>query len=199
MAAKKPVRTRRDRWADWTVIGVLIVALLLGWAVKAVAEGRRDTYTDTKHGLTVRYPRGWLLKADQDMAFQAVAPDSGDFKTTYQVHVWPIDTTGEMTPTLTMVLNNSSLERAQEGLAYRLFDTLQGAERNGQPTMETTYVYVVQGSDLFVQHMPVVVQGLDIAVAHGDKAYVFSLLASQAEFEEAEAAFRRFVKSAEIW
>jgi len=199
MAAKKPVRTRRDRWADWAVIGVLLVALLLGWAVKAVAEGQRDTYTDTENKLTVRYPRGWLVKTDEDMAFQVVDPSSGDFKTTYQVRVWPIDTTGEMTPTLTMVLNNSSLDRAQEGLAYRLFDTLQGEDKDDQPTMETTYVYVKPGSDLFMQQMPVVVQGLDIAVARGDKAYVFSLLASQAEFEGAEAAFRRFVKSAEIW
>lgn len=199
MAAKKPVRTRRDRWSDWAVLGVLIVALLLGWAVKAVAQGQRDTYTDTGNGLTVRYPQGWLIKTNEDLAFQLVNPDSGDFKTTYQVQIWPIDMTGEMTPTLTMVLNNSSLDRAQEGLAYRPFDTLQGADKGDQPTMETTYVYVVPGSDLFMQHMPVVVQGLDIAVAHGDKAYVFSLLASQAEFEGAEAAFRRFVKSAEIW
>jgi hypothetical protein len=177
----------------------LIVALLLGWVVKAVAEGRRDTYTDTQHELTLRYPRGWLLKADEDLAFQAVDPGSGDFKTTYQVRIWPIDATGEMTPTLTLVLNNNSLERAQEGVAYRLFDTVEGAERDGQPTMEMTYVYVEPGSDLFMQQMPVVVQGLDIAVGHGDEAYVFSLLASQAEFEGAEAAFRRFVRSAEIW
>jgi hypothetical protein len=199
MTAKRPVRTRRDRWADWAVIGVLIVALLLGWVVKVVAEGRRDTYTDTQHGLTLRYPRGWLLKADEDLAFQAVDPGSGDFKTTYQVRIWPIDGTAELTPTLTVVLNNNSLERAQEGLAYRLFDTVGGTEKDGQSTMEMTYVYVEPGSDLFMQQMPVVVQGLDIAVGHGDKAYVFSLLASEAEFEGAVAAFRRFVKSAEIW
>jgi hypothetical protein len=64
--------------------------------------------------------------------------------------------------------------------------------------MESTYVYVLESSDLFTQRMPVIVMGLDVALARGDRAYVFSLLASKDDFEDAEAAFQRFVKAAEI-
>jgi hypothetical protein len=64
--------------------------------------------------------------------------------------------------------------------------------------MQSTYVYVVESSDLFTQRMPMVVMGLDVAMARGDQAYVFSLLASKDDFEDAEAVFRRFVKAAEI-
>lgn len=198
MAKKVSVRTPRDRWADWAVIGVVVVALLLGWGVMAVAQGQRGVYADDRTGLTVRYPQGWLLKAGEDLIFQAVDPASGEFKTTYQVRLVPIDATAAVTPTLAAVLNNVSLARAQEGTAYRLFDIVEGQPIGGRPTMEATYVYVMESSNLFVQRLPVIVQGLDVAVAHGDRAYVFSLLASQKNWEKAESAFRRFVRSAEI-
>jgi hypothetical protein len=197
MTVKRSTRTRRDRWADWAVLGVLVVALLLGWGVKAVAEGQRTTYTDEDTGLTVRYPKQWLLGSDEKLALQVIDPDSGDYKTTYQVRVRPIDATGDLTPTLTVALNNVSMGRAPNSTAYRMLDTEQGSDIGGLPTMETTYVFVAESSDLFVQRMPVVVMGLDIAVPAGDQAFVYTLLAAQDSFEEAEKPFRKFVESAE--
>jgi len=198
MTVKRPVRIRRDRYADWAVIGVLVLALLLGWAVKVWAEGQRDAFSDAETGLTLRYPHGWFLRADDKLAFQALAPDSGQFKTTYQVRVRPVGASGDITPTLTIALNDASLSRAQEGTAYRLFDIDPGKDLGGQPTMEATYVYVVESIDLFSQRMPVVVMGLDVAVMRADQVYVFSLLADKDVFDEAQKEFRRFVKSADI-
>ena len=82
MSAQRPVRARRDRWADWAVIGTLVLALLLGWAVMAFAEGQTSVYTDAESGVVLRYPKDWFLKADEDLIFQALDPDSGAFKTT---------------------------------------------------------------------------------------------------------------------
>jgi hypothetical protein len=198
MTANAPARTRRDRWADWAVVGTLAIALLLGWAVKTYAESQTNAFTDDEAGLTVRYPKNWLLRADEKLAFQALDPDSGEFKTTYQVRRWPIEATTSVTPTLAAVLNGASLARAPGTTAFRIFDLQEGEEIDEQPAMESTYVYVVESSDLFTQRMPVVVMGLDIAIARGDQAYVFSLLANKDDFEDAEAPFRRFVKRAEI-
>jgi hypothetical protein len=195
---KQTVRGRHDRWADWAVIGLLAVALLLGWAVMSLAQGQRATYTNAEVGLTVRYPQGWLLKGSEKLVFQALDPDSGPFKTTYQVRAWPIDATARLTPTLSSVLNDASLSRAQEGIAYRMFDVVEGRGSDTQPAMEATYVYVVESADFFVQQMPVVVQGLDVAVAQGGRAYVFSLLAEEDLFEAALPAFRRFVETADL-
>jgi hypothetical protein len=111
---------------------------------------------------------------------------------------WPIDATDRVTPTLAAVLNGASLARAPGTTAFRIFDIEEGEEIDEQPTMESTYVFVFESSDLFTQRMPVVVMGLDIAMARGDQAYVFSLLASKDDFEDAAAAFRQFVKAAEI-
>lgn len=197
MTAKAPARTRRDRWADWALVGTLAIALLLGWAVKTYAESQTNAFTDGETGLTVRYPKNWLLKIDEKLAFQALDPGSGEFKTTYQVRSWPIDVTASVTPTLASVLNDASLARAPGTTAFRIFDIEEGEEIDEQPTMESTYVYVLESSNLFTQRMPVIVMGLDIAMAHGDRAYVFSLLASEDDFEDAGVAFRRFVEAAE--
>jgi len=197
MTTPATVRTRQDRWADWAVIGVLIAALLLGWALMLVVQGQRATFADADTGLTLRYPKGWMQKSGDRLLFQAVDPDSGEFKTTYQVRVQPIDANGPVTPTLALVLNGASLARAQEGTAYRMLDLEVGQPVNGRPTMEASYVYVVD-SAAFSQQLPVVVMGLDIAVAEGDQAYLFSLLAGKDGFDEAERDFRRFVARAEL-
>jgi hypothetical protein len=191
-------RHRRDRWADWAVIGVLALALLLGWAVMALAQGQRSTYTNAGAGLTLRYPKDWLLTTGEDVAFRAVDAQAADFKTTYEVRVQPIGAGQATTPNLAVVLNNASLARARQSTAYRLFDVIDGSDVGGGPSMEATYVYVQEGTDLFVQRMPVVVLGLDVAIARGDRAYVFTLLAAQDSFDQAEPAFRRFIASAEV-
>jgi hypothetical protein len=161
------------------------------WAV-----GQTETFTDEGTGLSLQYPQDWLLKPDAGMLFQALDPESGEFKTRYQVRDWPIQVTTPITPTLTMVLNNASLSQAQETTAYRLFEIFERLEVGGQPAMESSYAYVVEGSDLFVQQMPVVVQGRDVVVAGGDRAYVFSLVAARESFEDAGPAFDRFVQEA---
>jgi len=191
-------RMRTDRWSDWAVLLVLAVALMLGWGVMAYAEGQRESFTDAGTGLTVSYPRGWLLKDDDKLAFQALDPATSGLRTTYQVKAWPIAATESLTSSLGVLLNDASLARAQQGTAYRLLDLLEGDDIHGQPAMEAEYVYVVEGNDLFVQQLPVVVRGLDIAIPLGDKGFVFSLLASEDAYASAVSAFRDFVGSAAL-
>jgi hypothetical protein len=198
MVAKSSTRTVRDRWADWAVVGVVAVALMLGCVVKAQTEGQRASHTDSGSGLTVHYPDHWLLRQDDNLAFRAVDPGAGEFKTMVQVRVWPVDATHEVTANLSIVLNNASLARAQEVTAYRLHGISPGVEIKGEPTLEASYVYVTDSSDPFFQRIPAVVLGLDVALVREDGAYVFSLLAADDEFGDAERAFRRFVESAEI-
>lgn len=190
------IRSRSDRWADWAVIATLVAALLLGTAVMALAQGQRSHYTSAETGLTVSYPQGWLLKSGEGLVFQAVDPAAADFKTTYQVRVTPLAASTSATTTLTLALNNLALDRARQEIAYRQLGIAQGATLGGQPTVEATYAYVVKAGDLFVERLPAVVTGLDIATVRGDQAYIFSLLAAKDTFQDTEAVFRQFVASA---
>ncbi len=196
MAKQTTLRERSDRWSDWAVILVLVLALLLGWGVMAYAQGQRESYTDPDSGLSVFYPKGWLLKAEEGLAFQAVDPDSSGFRTTYQARPLAISATESLTSSLGAALNDASLARAQEGTAYRMLDLGEGEAVSGAPSVEAEYVYVVEGRDLFVQTLPAVVRGLDIAVALEERAFLFSLLAEEDEYPDALSAFRKFVESA---
>jgi hypothetical protein len=198
MATRSSSRTRRDRRSDWAVVGVVALALILGWLVKVYAQGRRTTYTDPDAGITVNYPQHWLLREQESSAFQAVDLGAGDFKTTYQVRVWPVDAAQDVTANLGSVLNSASIARAQGVTAYRLYGISAAREIRGQPTMEARYVYVADSGDPFFQRTPAVVLGLDVALQRGDAVYVFSLLAAHDDFEEAERDFLRFVDSARI-
>jgi hypothetical protein len=198
MATRSSSRTRRDRRSDWAVVGVVALALILGWLVKVYAEGRRTLYTDPVEGITVNFPEHWLLREHENLAFQAVDPGAGDFKTTYQVRVWPVDATQDLVGNLGMVLNNASVSRAQGVTAYRLHGINAARDIEGQPAMEARYVYVADSGDPFFERTPAVVLGLDVALQRGDAVYVFSLLAAHDDFEEAERDFLRFVDSARI-
>lgn len=192
------VRSRRDRWSDWAVIALLVVALLLGWAVMAAARGQRATLTDSERGLTVKYPRDWLVQSAEGVAFRAVEPHSGAWSTTYEVRLAPIDSGAPLTPALTMALNNASLTRARQSTAYRLLDIVPGDDVDGQPAMEATYAFVAEVDDPFAQHIPAVMLGLDVALAREGQAAIFSLVAPEDSFAAAERSFRAFVRSAEI-
>jgi len=198
MTKRVAARARTDRWSSWAVVLVLAIALLAGWGVMAYALGQREKYADGKTGLTVSYPSGWLLKADDDLAFQAQDPGASGFRTTYQARAWPISATEALTSSLAAALNDASLARAQEGTAYRLLDLREGEPVNGRQAMEAEYVYVVEGSDPFVQQLPVVVRGLDVAIPLGDRAFVFSLLAGEDAYAGAVRAFRGLVGSATL-
>ena len=198
MTRNGSARTRRDRWSDWAVVLVFALALALGWGVMVYAQGQRESFTDAASGLTVAYPHGWLVKGDDRLAFQVLNPVASGFRTTYQVRVWPISAAEPLTSSLGAILTDASLSRAQQGTAYRLLDIAEGRAVRGQPAMEAEYVYVVEGNDLFVQQLPVLVRGLDVARTLGDRAFVFSLLASQDDFDRAEPAFRDFVETAKL-
>ncbi|HSJ52898.1 MAG TPA: hypothetical protein VLC52_04055, partial [Anaerolineae bacterium] len=68
----------------------------------------------------------------------------------------------------------------------------------GQPSVEATYVYVAQSQDPFLQQLPAVMLGLDVAVVKGGQVAVLSLVAPEESFATARRSFRKFVDSAEV-
>lgn len=191
----KRTASSRDRWADWAVVGVVIVALLLGWALKVSAENKTSSYSN--EGVTVQYPDGWLLDEKAGYVVKVSDPNSGPFRTTYIVQTDAIDAGASETAALISLLNNVSLSRAQTATAYKLFQ-VEEVQIRGKPAIKATYVYVEEKPDPFRESTPVVVEGMDYAFVEGGKVYVFTLLAAESDFAAAEGRFRAFVESAEI-
>jgi hypothetical protein len=191
-----PGRLGRDRWADLAVMATVAMALLLGWVVMRWIEGERQAYSSETGTLTVFHPRRWVVGSDDGFLFRAQDPESAGFGTTYQVRRLPAPVASAVTPTLASVLNDLSLGRAQNTIGYRLLDLRVGAQLRGQPTMESSYVYVDEAPDPLARRMPVVVEGMDVAQSYGGFVYVFSLQAAADGFQKAERPFRAFVETA---
>jgi hypothetical protein len=185
----------RDRWADWVVVGIVIVALLLGWALKVSAESRTLSYSN--EGVTVRYPDGWLLDEKAGYIVKVSDPSSGLFRTTYTVQKQLVDAGVAETAALTSLLNNVSLSRAQTTTAYKLFQVDQVQVR-GKAALKAAYVYVEEKPNPFRETVPVVVEGVDYAFVEDGTAYVFTLLAAEPNFAATEGRFMAFLESAEI-
>lgn len=185
----------RDRWADWAVVGVVIVALLLGWALKVSAENRTLSYSN--EGITVYYPAGWLLDKKSNYAIEVSDPNSGLFKTTYIVQKELVDAGASEMAALTSLLNNISLSRAQTTTAYKLFE-VEEVQVRGQSAVKASFVYVEEKPDPFRETMPVVVVGADYAFVEGGQVYVFTLLAAESDFAAAEGRFLAFLESAKL-
>ena len=195
MAMAKTLRTRRDRWADWFVIGVVVLAFLLGWAVKAWAEGGTKSFTDPETGLTLDYPAGWLMGSDEDHVFKARDPHSGPFKITYQVTADKLNPAHPMS--LVDAVNMTSVSRARKLTAFRLLDIETVGEEGQSPSaIWSSYVYVEEKPDPFRESLPAVVLGLDYTAVKGGYLYTFTLLASEADFDEAEKDFKAFLQDA---
>lgn len=195
MMTTKVVRTRRDRWADWLVVGVVVVALLLGWATKSWAEGGTEQFSDSKTGLTLNYPAGWLAGSGEDYIFKARDPQSGPFKITYRVTADKLDPTRPLS--LVDAVNATSVNQARKLTAFRLLDIEPVGEEGQSPSaIWARYVYVEEKPDPFRESLPTVVLGLDYTTVKGEYLYIFTLLASEADFDEAEKNFEAFIKDA---
>jgi hypothetical protein len=209
MTMAKGARTRRDRWADWFAIGVVVVALLLGWVVKVWAEGGKKDFSDPETGLTLSYPAGWLMASAEDYVFRARDPQSGPFKITYLVIANKLDAAHPMS--LMDAVNATSVNRARKLTAFRLLDIeavdeegqslladIEATDENPKPpsAIWSRYVYVEEKPDPFRESLPVVVLGLDYTAVRGGYIYTFTLLASELDFDEAEKHFRAFLQDA---
>jgi hypothetical protein len=195
MTVATTVRTRRDRLADWLVIGVVAVALALGWGVKTWTEASTERFTPPEIDLTLNYPSGWLMSSAEEYVFKVRDPNSGPFKTTYQVMADRLDPAHPMS--LVDAVNATSLSRARKLTAFRLLDVETVGEEDQLPNaVWSRYVYVEEKPDPFRESLPVVVLGLDYTAVKGERLYTFTLLASEADFDEAEEDFRAFVNDA---
>lgn len=192
MTMAKAVRTRRDRWADWLVVGVVIVALLLGWVTKSWAEGSTEQFTDSETGLTLNYPASWLT-GSKDCLFQARDPQSGPFKITYRVTVDKLDPARPVS--LVDAVNLTSVSRARKLTAFRLLDIETVGEEGQSPSaIWSRYVYVEEKPDPFRESLPAVVLGLDYTAVKGEYLYTFTLLAGEADLNVVEKDFEAFIK-----
>jgi hypothetical protein len=183
-------------WLDELLVVVLVVmALLLGWALKGWVVGQTVTFTSDDGSMSLRYPAGWLTRLDKETILTVSdVRQEGAFKPTFSLSA------REMNPDFPQTQNDLlvslSVARAEELTAYRVL-SVDPATVDGQAASTMTYVYVVE-PDGSPNAIPAVVQAVDCVVTLGGKAYVFSFATLAERFERDEVIFRSILGSVDF-
>jgi len=186
---------RRDRWVSWLVIGVFLVALLLGWVVKAAAEGR--TVAHEAGNLRVRYPAGWVrTEAEPPVLLRVEDRWAAPFRTTLTLQRRPLPPDGEKP--VGIVQQALTLERARDWTAYRVLRMEESASIEGRTGMRVTFAYVETNPNPFLETVPVVMYGEDFLFPVGDQVYIVTLTAAEANYARGQKALRAFLRSLQV-
>jgi len=181
---------RRDRWADWAVILVLLIALALGFVLR-----QRTLYTTSEFviddgAITGRAPVRWLREFDANPLLRTRNPRGGAFNTTLELRTRPLAADAE--PAL--ALQALTLERADDTSAYRTLETSE-VSLGARSALQRTFTYVQTAQNPYLDHLPVVVKGVDLVVEDEGRAVIATYLSSAETFDANYRYFRDFVQT----
>jgi len=195
--------TRRDRWANWAatsswgVVVLVAVALILGLVLREVVLSRTIPFT-ANAGISGDCPADWVREAadkqhpGDDPLLRVRDPRGGEFDTTLELRSRPLVTGAEAV----LVLDALALERAGQVAAYKALKTEQVVV-GGETATRRTFTYVHVDSNPYVDRLPVVVRGVDLALRDGDRIIVVTFLAGVDDFDGHYRYFRAFTESLE--
>ncbi len=185
---------RRDRWVSWIVVAIFVIALVLGWVVKTLAESRTVAYDDG--AIRIHYPAGWFkAQATAPALLQVEDKWARPFRTTLTLERRPLPP--DVGKPLALLQQTLTLERARNLTAYRVLETEESVVIGRYAAMHVTFAYVESNPDPFMETMPVVIHGEDYIVPDGDQAYVFTLTAAEDNYAQAQRFLQNFVRSFE--
>ncbi len=186
---------QRDRWADRLVIAVLVVALLLGWAVKAVVENRTVLYQVDE--LSMRYPADWVrADARPPVLLQVRDRWTGASRAILTLQRRPLPPGGEKpVGTVQQIL---ALERGSQWTAYRVLNVEEDVPIAGYTGVHVTFAYVETNPNPFLETTPVVIYGEDFLFPVGDQVYIVTFTAAEARYDRAQRALQTFLRSLQV-
>jgi hypothetical protein len=182
---------RHDRRVSLTVLGIVTLALLLGWRVKAAAENRAvEVQVDD---ITLRYPEGWVrAEVEPPLVLQVQDRMAKGFATALVVQRRPLPP--DLPKPLAAVHQTLNLERARQWNGYREL-AQEPVTVDGRAGTHVTFAYVETNPNPFLQTLPVVMRGEDYLLQQDDQAYVFTLTAAEANYGRAHQALLALVRS----
>jgi hypothetical protein len=153
-----PRRIHRDRFADWAVIGFVIVALLIGWSIKSGAERAMQTLSSDVGSFNA--PIGWRSDKSNGLAAQDVFTASG-VPTLFSITTEPID--GD--PSLNALSTGRTIKLAQDLDGFSMLGTqADSIDGEAATTMNYAYVVVPEAGTAGSARIPAVVEATDTLV-----------------------------------
>jgi hypothetical protein len=214
--AKPQVRPRREGLTEWSVIGLVILALIAGWVLKVSIQGQTAPFASET--LSVRYPVDWLLGKDDETLFTVTDPDSlSTFKTTFSARVEPLGEVeeqeyvfkvegvdasvkplGEVTG-LNAAANRLVMRKNKELKEYNVLSA-RATTLMGQEALAIEYAYVdsPRAGWATAPSLPVVVQAVDTITIKGNQVYVFTYAADANVFAQEKGTLAAILESVSL-
>ncbi|HNT74272.1 MAG TPA: hypothetical protein PKH77_04535 [Anaerolineae bacterium] len=190
---RKMSAARHARWADLAVIAVVVVALLAGVWVRSATLHRTEGFAFDNLGISGRAPAGWARQFGDDPLLRLRDLRSGTFATTLEMRRRPLAAEADVA----LALDALVLERAANATAYTSLRTEQVAVHDAVAT-QRGFTYVAVNRNPYVDQLPVVVRGVDVALRVADQVYVITYMANADEFDASYAYFRAFIEDLEF-
>jgi len=181
---------RRDRWADWAVIILVTLALILGLALREVVLSNTVPFT-TESGISGKYPADWIREtATADPSLSVRNPRGGEFDTVLELYNRSLAHEAQTT----LALDTLKLERTGQMAVYKDMG-IEQVTIDGKTATQRTFTYIHVDDNPYLDQLPVVVQGIDLALRDGDRVVIVTFLANAEDFEINYRYFRAFTES----
>ena len=182
---------RRDRWADWAVVALVVIALILGAVLRETTLSRAVGFTLSSDGISGASPAGWVREFASDPLLRTRDPRGGAFNTTLELRSRPLAADAD----LAVVLDTLAFKRGGDVAAYKTLNTDEVLV-NGEVALRRTFTYVYEDQNPYVDRLPVVVKGVDLALRDTDgRAIVVTFLAGADDFAANYRYFSALVES----
>ena len=171
-----PRRIHRDRFADWAVIGLVVIALLAGWLIKSGAEGATQSLSSEVGSFNA--PIGWRSDKSNGLAAQDTRTASG-VPTTFSLTTEALD--GD--PSLNALSTRRTIKLAQDLDGFSMLGTKSDTV-NGEAATTLHYAYVVvpEAGTAGSERLPVVVEATDTLIKRGGQLVVVRFSGESSSF-----------------
>ena len=178
------------------VILTVVVALLLGLALRTAVEGRSTSYSNSGAGVSLNYPAAWIrANSGESTLLSASDPRSPTaFASTFSLRTRAVP----QGQTLNDVATGWRLSRSN---ALAEFSDLGARDTTfgGRRAIRLHYAYVAPapgGAGMAL--LPVVVEAYDTIVVAGDRALIFTTASDADHSDEYAARFNTILSSVKM-
>lgn len=170
-----------ERWSALLTLGLLLVALFVGWQLQTAVEAASRTIS--QGNISAAVPKGWIVQNGAgDLVFTARNPQKPD-----QLYRVSQLAAGADLDTLAASRNHS---RTQMDDSFRVLAS-EAVIVGGQEGYKVSFGRVNSS----VPGIPAVIEGVDYYFRHGEQVLIISLESRLDSFSEALPRFHRFVQS----
>jgi hypothetical protein len=189
----EPPTSAEQRRNDRYVIGLIIVAILLGWLFRNSTVNAVEEISFENGIPAITVPANWIMSRGDEVLLTAIDPASAStFDARVEVFARPLQEDED----LNLISISWPLQRSQQLDRFRTLNSVAVVGPNAEPALLITYAYIADPTrESGALGMPVVVRGQDLLYLTGEEnqrqLVVVTTAADAAEWQDEAAIFQR--------